>query len=31
MFVVVRYGHYDHVHITTTGGGYPAGGEVYIR
>jgi hypothetical protein len=25
------YGHYDHVHITTTGGGYPAGGEVYIR
>ena len=25
------YGHYDHVHITTHGGGYPAGGEVYIR
>lgn len=24
------YGHYDHVHITTTGGGYPIGGEVYI-
>lgn len=25
------YGHYDHVHITTTGGGYPTGGEVYLR
>jgi hypothetical protein len=25
------YGHYDHVHITTTGGGYPIGGEIYIR
>jgi len=25
------YGHYDHVHITTRGGGYPRGGEVYIR
>ena len=25
------YGHYDHVHITTLGGGYPTGGEVYIR
>jgi hypothetical protein len=25
------YGHYDHVHITTTGGGYPTGDEVYIR
>lgn len=25
------YGHYDHVHITTTGGGYPTGGEIYIR
>jgi hypothetical protein len=25
------YGHYDHVHITTHGGGYPRGGEVYIR
>jgi hypothetical protein len=25
------YGHYDHVHVTTTGGGYPNGGEVYYR
>ena len=25
------YGHYDHVHITTLGGGYPTGGEVYVR
>jgi hypothetical protein len=25
------YGHYDHVHITTTGGGYPSGGEAYYR
>lgn len=25
------YGHYDHVHITTTGGGYPTGGEQYFR
>ena len=25
------YGHYDHVHITTTGGGYPAGDENYFR
>ncbi len=25
------YGHYDHVHLTTTGGGYPTGGEVYPR
>ena len=25
------YGHYDHVHITTTGGGYPSGGEIYMR
>lgn len=25
------YGHYDHVHLTTTGGGYPTGGEVYYR
>jgi hypothetical protein len=25
------YGHYDHVHITTTGGGYPTGGETYFR
>ena len=24
------YGHYDHVHITTTGGGYPSGGEDYL-
>jgi hypothetical protein len=24
-------GHYDHVHITTTGGGYPTGGELYYR
>lgn len=24
-------GHFDHVHITTTGGGYPTGGEVYVR
>ena len=24
------YGHYDHVHITTTGGGYPSGGEQYL-
>ena len=24
-------GHYDHVHITTTGGGYPTGGEIYYR
>jgi hypothetical protein len=24
-------GHYDHVHITTFGGGYPAGGETYYR
>lgn len=24
------YGHYDHVHITTTGGGYPHGGEEYV-
>jgi hypothetical protein len=24
------YGHYDHVHITTTGGGYPTGGEAYV-
>jgi len=23
------YGHYDHVHITTIGGGYPTGGEEY--
>lgn len=25
------YGHYDHVHITTIGGGYPTGEEIYIR
>lgn len=25
------YGHYDHVHITTTGGGYPSGQEIYVR
>lgn len=25
------YGHYDHVHVTTTGGGYPTGGEQYFR
>lgn len=25
------YGHYDHVHVTTTGGGYPGGDEVYLR
>jgi hypothetical protein len=24
-------GHYDHVHITTTGGGYPTGEETYVR
>jgi hypothetical protein len=26
-----RLGHYDHVHITTTGGGYPTGQEIYLR
>jgi hypothetical protein len=26
-----RLGHYDHVHVTTTGGGYPRGGETYLR
>lgn len=25
------YGHFDHVHVTTTGGGYPAGNEIYYR
>lgn len=25
------YGHYDHVHVTTTGGGYPTGAETYLR
>jgi hypothetical protein len=24
-------GHFDHVHITTLGGGYPTGGELYYR
>lgn len=24
------YGHYDHVHVTTHGGGYPVGGETYV-
>lgn len=24
-------GHFDHVHVTTTGGGYPHGDEIYIR
>jgi hypothetical protein len=24
-------GHFDHVHITTTGGGYPTGSENYLR
>lgn len=24
-------GHYDHVHVTTLGGGYPTGGESYFR
>jgi hypothetical protein len=26
-----NWGHFDHVHLTTTGGGYPRGGEVYLR
>jgi len=26
-----RLGHYDHVHVTTTGGGYPTGSETYLR
>ena len=26
-----RLGHYDHVHVTTTGGGYPTGQEIYLR
>ena len=26
-----RLGHYDHVHVTTTGGGYPTGQETYLR
>lgn len=25
------YGHYDHVHVTTTGGGYPTGKEVFLK
>ncbi len=25
------YGHFDHVHITTHGGGYPPNGETYYR
>lgn len=25
------YGHYDHVHITTKGGGFPSGSEIYLR
>ncbi|MGV0806287.1 hypothetical protein [Mycolicibacterium setense] len=25
------YGHYDHVHLTTQGGGYPSGDELYLR
>ena len=25
------YGHYDHVHVTTHGGGYPTGSEIYYR
>ncbi|MDT5015446.1 MAG: hypothetical protein QOD39_1606 [Mycobacterium sp.] len=25
------YGHFDHVHVTTTGGGYPTGNEIYFR
>jgi hypothetical protein len=25
------YGHYDHVHVTTLGGGYPTGDEKYYR
>ena len=25
------YGHFDHVHVTTTGGGYPDGDETYFR
>ena len=26
-----EWGHYDHVHVTTTGGGYPSGDEIYLR
>jgi hypothetical protein len=25
------YGHFDHVHVTTHGGGYPSGSETYFR
>jgi hypothetical protein len=25
------YGHFDHVHLTTRGGGYPTGSEIYYR
>ena len=25
------YGHYDHVHLTTRGGGYPTGAEIYLH
>jgi hypothetical protein len=25
------YGHFDHVHVTTHGGGYPSGDETYFR
>jgi hypothetical protein len=25
-----RLGHYDHVHVTTTGGGYAKGGEMFL-
>ena len=25
-----RLGHYDHVHVTTSGGGYPKGGEMFL-
>ncbi|MCV7101859.1 hypothetical protein [Mycobacterium palustre] len=25
-----RLGHFDHVHVTTTGGGYPTGREMYL-
>jgi hypothetical protein len=25
------YGHFDHVHVTTHGGGYPSGDEIYFR
>ncbi|OBK18428.1 hypothetical protein [Mycobacterium asiaticum] len=25
------YGHYDHVHVTTTGGGYPSSDDIFVR